>query len=234
MNTCRSLQSLISMNAQTDIAAIAPSPSLAQLPTPPLTYAPSPIKLRLRSRTTSAKLEDWGEEGLGPRRRIVRRAPPRGANKRRRPLDDEMIRDDVDFNRTVDSDSDSDLETGPQLIEEEKQAPSTPKRARIAPEQLPLGLERSDFHDVHLRESGTVVEPDKPSTEWSAEDDRILVELVLEKLKLSKTEWQDCARSLGKDRHTVSRRWKSLIMHGDVGVKTRSSSRRTKLHSTWR
>jgi hypothetical protein len=102
-------------------------------------------------------------------------------------------------------------------------------------------LERSDFHDIHhgpedegtQDPKGTDVEVEADGQEWSVEDDRILVELVLEKLKLSKSEWQDCARNLGKDRHSVNRRWKSLIMKGEVGLKTRSSNRR-RIHSTWR
>jgi hypothetical protein len=81
---------------------------------------------------------------------------------------------------------------------------------------------------------GADVEVEADGEAWTAEDDRILVELVLDKLKLSKSEWQDCARSLGKDRHSVGRRWKTLMAHGDVGVKTRSSTRRAKLHGTWR
>jgi hypothetical protein len=128
-----------------------------------------------------------------------------------------------------------------QQAEEQPAGPSTPKRARIAPERLPLGLERSDFHDIHhgpedegtQDPKGTDVEVETDGQEWSVEDDRILVELVLEKLKLSKSEWQDCARNLGKDRHSVNRRWKSLIMKGEVGLKTRSSNRR-RIHSTWR
>jgi len=68
--------------------------------------------------------------------------------------------------------------------------------------------------------------------EWSTEEDRILVELVLEKLKLSKEEWQDCARSLGKDRGSVGKRWKSLMGAGEVGLKR--NNRRAKIHGTWR
>lgn len=137
--------------------------------------------------------------------------------------------------------SQSSLDEPEEEEEEAPVAPSTPKRARIAPERLPLGLERSDFHDLHRLDGGsesgpkgTDVEVEADGQEWSAEDDRILVELVLEKLKLSKSEWHDCARNLGKDRHTVNRRWKSLLMKGEVGLKTRSSNRRTRLHSTWR
>ena len=114
--------------------------------------------------------------------------------------------------------------------------PSTPKRQRLAPEILPLGLERGDFHTLHLQQLGgddvlDSIEKEN-NEEWSTEEDRILVELVLEKLKLSKSDWQDCARSLGKDRGSVGKRWKSLMGNGDVGLRNRS--RRTKLHGTWR
>lgn len=132
------------------------------------------------------------------------------------------------------------------------QAPSTPKRRRrVAPEVLPLGLERSDFHTLHLAEmgrdgedgafvfkAGNIAQSDETGEtddeEWSTEEDRLLVELVLEKLKLSKSDWQDCARSLGKDRGNVGKRWKSLIGGGEVGLK-RKRKPRTELHSTiWR
>lgn len=123
--------------------------------------------------------------------------------------------------------------------------PRTPKRARLAPEHLPLGLQRTDFHALHLdslRSNDEVlpsVETEiggmgerKTGEEWSNEEDRMLVELVLDKLKLSKSDWQDCARSLGKDRKGVDKRWRSLVGNGDVGLKQRP--RRGQLHSTWR
>jgi hypothetical protein len=77
-----------------------------------------------------------------------------------------------------------------------------------------------------------VLESVEGGEEWSTEEDRLLVELVLEKLKLTKSDWQDCARSLGKDRGSVGRRWKSLMGGGEVGLKSRS--RRAKIHGTWR
>lgn len=121
--------------------------------------------------------------------------------------------------------------------------PQTPRRARIAPEALPLGLARADFHTLHSDgipddssrcEAEAEVEADGES--WTSEDDRMLVELVLEKLRLSKTDWQDCARSLGKkDRHSVGRRWKSLMLSDDVGLRPGArSSRRSRIHGTWR
>lgn len=243
MTSCRSLQSLMSMPA----APSAPPLSLAQLPTPPLSHAPPPMKLRLRARPGRPEQGKGDDGGPLARRRVVKRsAPPRGANKRRRADDDDMGREDPSHGEEdVDSDLDIAESQPPPPSDDQPAPPSTPKRARIAPEQIPLGLERSDFHAVHLLNNGggeegngskpgTDVQVEADGAEWSAEDDRVLVELVLDKLKLSKTEWEDCARSLGMDRHSVNRRWKSLMMEGDVGLRTRGGSRRAKLHATWR
>ncbi|KAH8735490.1 hypothetical protein BGZ61DRAFT_471922 [Ilyonectria robusta] len=232
MSTCRNLQSLLASPAPI-VPDERPMPTLAQLPTPPLAHAPPPLKLRLRSRGKP----DVRDDHLAPRKRITKRAPPRGVNKRRRAADDDMGRHDFDSDSDMqDSDLDADSLELQEPADNEPVAPATPKRARIAPEQLPLGLERSDFHDVHRQSDGNDSnnqDEDVDGDGWNAEDDRILVELVLEKLKLSKSEWQDCARSLGRDRHAVNRRWKSLILGGDVGMKPRAG-RRARLHSTWR
>ncbi|ODA76579.1 hypothetical protein RJ55_07849 [Drechmeria coniospora] len=233
MTTCRSLQSLLAAPAS------MPASSSAQLPTPPLAHAPPPLKLRLRARPCHG-----GDGNTIAVRRVVKRAAAAAANKRRRV--------DEDAHRPVRGDLDSDLDLAEPTPSPPQQqqadggptTPSTPKRARIAPEQLPLGLDRSDFHDMHLfghgsdesggGGTGTDMEVEADGSEWSAEDDRILVELVLDKLKLSKTEWQDCARSLGMDRHSASRRWRSLMTKGEVGLKTRGTRRRPRLHGTWR
>lgn len=197
-------------------------------------HAPSPLKLRLRSRKTDGGATSGNEPGP-VRKRIVKRSLPvtRGANKRRRAVEDDLGR----------GDEESETEE-PGVVEEEEEMarPQTPKRARVAPERLPLGLERSDFHDLHLdrgvfqddeqRFEGTDVVVEADGETWSTEEDRILVELVLEKLKLSKSEWQDCARNLGKDRGSVGRRWKSLMVNGDIGLKR--GGRRGRIHGTWR
>ena len=216
-----------------------PTSSHAQLPTPPMAHAPSPMKLRLRSRKSDANIS--GDHPITQRKRIVKRAPPRGLNKRRRAADDEMGRDDDDeLNSDLEFNAEDEKEVNSiENIEELPQRPHTPKRARIAPEVLPLGLDRADFHTLHAdgvpddsKAEGTDVQAEADGELWSTEEDRMLVELVLEKLKLSKSDWQDCARSLGKDRNSLSRRWKSLMLQGDVGLKR--SSRRSKIHSTWR
>lgn len=56
---------------------------------------------------------------------------------------------------------------------------------------------------------------------WTLDDDRVLVETVLEKLQLSKRAWNDCARRLGKDKDSIGRRWKLLVDEGEVGLKVR-------------
>ncbi|KAJ8070034.1 hypothetical protein OCU04_000435 [Sclerotinia nivalis] len=239
--SCRTLQSMLTTPTQ------LPSPPTvhADIPSSPPTIRNSPAKLRLRIPSTAKKV---GPE-VADRKRITKRTQreaPRGINKRRRAMDDDMICEDMgDVSEQEHEDTAS-------------QAPSTPKRRRrIAPEVLPLGLQRSDFHTLRLAEmekpndgsafvfnaggnsqrveSGAqgYEEGGKDGEEWSTEEDRMLVELVLEKLKLSKSDWQDCARSLGKDRGSVGKRWKSLMGAGEVGLKGRRRTR-TKLHSTWR
>lgn len=72
--------------------------------------------------------------------------------------------------------------------------------------------------------------------EWAIEDDKMLIELVLEKLNLSKSELEECARSLGRDSGSVSKRWKSLLAGGSIGLKQQKKGRnkRSKIPETWR
>ncbi|AEO65828.1 uncharacterized protein THITE_2113324 [Thermothielavioides terrestris NRRL 8126] len=247
-STCRTLQSLLASPTSPSIAGADPTTppksSPAQLPSPPLAHA----KLRLRTRKPDPAAGDHGPA----RKRIVKRTaavaqPPRGPNKRRRADDD----DDDPTERYSENDSDAEQHEplhnpidGRNKENELLSNPRTPKRSRIAPEVLPLGLERSDFHSLHsssvlsndssadgpsdYSKEGTDVVVEADGETWSTEEDRILVELVLEKLKLTKTDWQDCARSLGKNRGSVGRRWRSLMINGEVGL------RRTRIHGTWR
>jgi hypothetical protein len=222
-----------------------------QLPSPPILHNEIPSsspattknhpKLRLRVPSSSSSSKKPAPDSTD-RKSITKRAQkevPRGLNKRRRALDDERSCEQA-----------RDMEKENTL----SQCPSTPKRMRrIAPEVLPLGLERSDFHGLHLTGADTNTEEpfvfsagrtrnpeikedeeeEEEGGEWSTEEDRMLVELVLEKLKLSKSEWQDCARSLGKDKASVGRRWKSLMSAGVVGLKGRRRTR-SGLCGTWR
>jgi len=172
-----------------------------------------------------------------PRKRVVKRQPPRGANKRRREEEEEEG-----------AGRDEEEEGKEEEHEHEPQGPSTPKRMRFAPEAMPFGLERRDFerlHEQHQYCSGNALGIEVPAgaqqgraeeeqAEWTSEDDRLLVELVLEKLKLSRSDWQDCARSLGRDGASVGRRWKSLVGGGEVGLRGRAKRGRGRIDATWR
>ncbi|KAI0398920.1 hypothetical protein F4802DRAFT_591593 [Xylaria palmicola] len=223
VNSCRALQSMLTTPP--------PMPAqLAPLPTPPMGDAPfPPIKMRLRPRPQNTTGER--DQRLRIRKRTT--APPRGLNKRRRAPEDDMGRyDDIDSDLDI---SNSDVEEA-EDTRHTTPTPTTPKRARIAPADLPRGLERSDYHDLHepteeeTQKDGTGVE-EEGGERWSVEDDRVLVELICEKLKLSRSEWQECARKVGKSENGVERRWKSLVRSGDIGVKSRA--RRGRVHGTW-
>ena len=46
---------------------------------------------------------------------------------------------------------------------------------------------------------------------WTNAEDRLLVELVLKKLRLSPRDWADCAKSLGRDQRSVGNRWDMIV-----------------------
>lgn len=151
-----------------------------------------------------------------------------------------------------DGDVESDLDLGMSATEDgerQQEPPRTPPRHRISPLAMPLGLERADYHSVpeyapsasmsatsssraqapeHQRGQSLDAQrqesKDGSADVWTSADDRLLVELVLEKLHLTRDEWADCARSLGRDRGSVGRRWRSLVAAGEIGVLFSSSS----------
>lgn len=233
-----------------------------QLPTPPMRNAPlpSPMKLRLRSHTTATSTADDAGPSRQPqlqlsRKRVRKVTPiPRGPNKRRRETSVEADDENMEFDQHEEK--------------EEDKGPSTPKRVRVAPEILPLGLDRRDFellHESHQYSSENALginanppgsnererEPrsakipakgeeendgaDDMGIDWTNEEDRVLVEMVLQKLKLTKSDWHDCARTLGRDSAVIGRRWKSLVGNGEVGLKGRAGRiERSSKSATWR
>lgn len=273
INSCRNLHNLI--------APSTPERARSHLPSPPLANVPSPMRPRLRRREAKATATSSHlNQAEAPRYRIKKRAPPpRGLNKRRRDVDDDEGRDDDDEEDDMSDDENQQLQ--PQqnfdLVGSDRQqsadngvfvfkgadaynntqaapraAPSTPKRQRIAPPEVPMGLTREDFHKIAplpiLEQDMTVVGANNNNNmtgrgqgaqngdnKWSFEDDHKLVEIVLEKVKnmdLSKEVWQDCVRNLpGRDYNSVSLRWKSLISRDKIGLQDRRT--RGKLHGTW-
>lgn len=116
---------------------------------------------------------------------------------------------------------------------------TTPKRLRHFPYHMPLGLGIADFESLNDNatqqetESGSEALPQiiLPSIEiedtdtannktaWTAEEDEQLVDLVLEKFRLTKRDWQECARRIGKDDASVGKRWQALLGEGNIGLR---------------
>ncbi|KAF8463636.1 hypothetical protein BDZ91DRAFT_301434 [Kalaharituber pfeilii] len=71
----------------------------------------------------------------------------------------------------------------------------------------PSSLQVEDQH----REMVPAVSDSDTSRNWTHAEDRLLVELVLQKLRLSTRDWADCARSLGRDPLTVGNRWDLIV-----------------------
>ena len=189
--TCRALQTLLSGPSSTTPPQSPPLRSSKRTLQSPITIKPTLYRANPRTRPP----------------------PPRSATKRRRdPLDE--------CDRSVDP---TDRYT-------------TPKRQRLAPPVLPLGLSPSDFESPSHPQP-TTPEPQTPqnrsdfnsfsappnsatsTSNWSAPDDRALVALVLSKMKLSRREWNECARRLGRDREGVGARWRTLVGEGRVGMR---------------
>ncbi|KAJ5397633.1 hypothetical protein N7509_005746 [Penicillium cosmopolitanum] len=199
LGTCRALQSLLN-------GSPAPSPRRSVKPQ----RLQSPLLLNPPRRSTrSRKLARPASPRPTPPPTTLATTPPpapsapaRGANKRRR--------------SNFDDESDSDNEIS-------RNRPSTPKRQRHIPYELPLGLSSTDFYSLHsppitqsppspaqrrldqrLQEFGARVDPDAPlpsieeadasapapvsalsADEWSVEEDQRLLQLVLERFRLS-------------------------------------------------
>ncbi|KAI9818431.1 MAG: hypothetical protein M1827_000490 [Pycnora praestabilis] len=113
---------------------------------------------------------------------------------------------------------------------------STPKQERPSLASLPFGLEQVDF--IALKSVDAPATESKKDTaeqdEWSTEEDRVLVEMVLEKLKLTKTDWNECARRVGKDKGSVGKRWKALVGEGSVGLKGGKGKGRPRIDTSQR
>lgn len=69
-------------------------------------------------------------------------------------------------------------------------------------------------------------EDEDEDMEWSLDEDKKLVDMVLGKLNLSKNDWEECARSFGKkDAKSLGKRWEGLIANRKVGLKDKRKRR---------
>ncbi|CAD6563805.1 MAG: hypothetical protein ASARMPREDX12_000068 [Alectoria sarmentosa] len=212
-STCRALQSLLASN----LPALSPSPKIIRAPP----HLGSPIVLTSGPRAQPKKPKPHPVQNA----KIAKsqpRTPPRSNNLKRR----RSVSDDIGPARDQDPTSLS--------------RPSTPKRQRTCPPTLPLGLERSDFDA--LDPTTTTTPPHTPDTKpsllapagqekdsssssssssetWSTGDDGALVALILNKLRLRPSDWDECARTLGKEKDSIGKRWAHLLGDGEVGLR---------------
>ena len=203
-SACRSLQSLITTSFPSTTSSISrpsrPQPQLA-----------SPITLKS---TKSGSSHSKKSRKIAPPQ-----IPPRPSRKRRRSLNND---------------------DGPSYDQENisPSKPSTPKRQRLCPPSLPLGLDRADF-DALQEQAANIPIPVTPEnrqkedlpeeaaqSEWSSPDDSALVSLILHKLCLRQSDWDECARRLGKDKDCIGERWKLLVGDGEVGLRRGSGGQR--------
>ena len=120
---------------------------------------------------------------------------------------------------------------------------------------MPLGLSADDFEGLDPTPKSepparkkvieeTVDLPDNPGAAedaiadesgWSAADDRMLVSTVLDKLNLSRRDWNDCGRRMENDRDSLGKRWRVLVRNGEAALRRGSGGRsRPELREDWK
>ncbi|KAJ5573872.1 uncharacterized protein N7459_008299 [Penicillium hispanicum] len=232
LGTCRALQSLLNGS---------PAPSPRRTPKVQRLQSPLPINPPRRSPRTRSKVARPASPRPTPPPKSIASTPPpppsapaRGPNKRRR-------------SDSEDADSDAGMSRGRNRLSTPKrrrhvpydlplglsstdfyslhsppitQSPPSPARrqmiARVPQTTAPIDP------DAPLP---SIEEADEPastssSNEWSADDDQHLIELVLERFRLSQQEWDECARQMGRQNHSnVGQRWQTLVKQGRVGLR---------------
>ncbi|WEW56434.1 hypothetical protein PRK78_001877 [Emydomyces testavorans] len=229
LGTCRALQSLLNVSPAS--SPRRPKPQRLQ----------SPLQIRANTMTRVEKS-------------VAR--PPRGINKRRRDVfEDDSDGDDGDDDDAIDGTPGDKFSTPKRQRRAPPELPlgldlsdfkslRSPKDSRPTIRVTPCQVESSQVDESRSPNSNltttlSLENNDQPlpfdsSSEWTSEDDRRLVELVLDKLKLSKRDWSDCARRMGKDNDSVGRRWKALVGEGNVGLRRGRRLVRAKIHESWR
>lgn len=240
LGTCRALQSLLN-------GSPAPSPRRSKTP-----RLQSPLQIQPRSSARSRKQNQNEPSSISspkPQR-------PRGANKRCRDSYELDLEDEGA--RSADAQSPSrntrfstpkrrrhvpyDLPLG--LSQSDfyslrsppiTQSPPSPAQRRKQELESTQEHRASSFDpDAALPSIEETQEPAAPDTEsWTTDDDERLVELVLEKFQLSRRDWDDCARHMGKDNASVGRRWQALLGDGDVGLRRGRRMVRGRLNENW-
>ncbi|CAG7963043.1 unnamed protein product [Penicillium nalgiovense] len=223
LGTCRALQSLLNRS---------PTPSSRSVKSQRL-QSPLPFNTPRRSPRSHKTVRPVSPRQTPPPRTAALTPPPppsapsRGANKRRRDIHDDDDSDaemgqrnrfatpkrrrHVPYNMPLGlSSTDFYSLHSPPVT----QSPPSPPRRRMDYD-IPAG---SPDPDAPLP-SIEVTEEHIPSApqDWTAEEDERLLELVLEKFRLSQQEWDECARQMGRSH--VGSRWQTLVGEGRVGLR---------------
>ncbi|KAJ5104839.1 hypothetical protein NUU61_002186 [Penicillium alfredii] len=227
LGTCRALQSLLNGS---------PAPSSRRSVKPQRLQSPLPIQPPRRS-PRLRKVARPASPRQTPAPTTTAHTPPpppsapaRGANKRRRDESDDDS--DADLGRRVSTPKRRrhvpyDLPLGlsstdfyslhsPPIT----QSPPSPAQRPIHPRNHPSSPRIDpDAPLPSIEESDEPAGP-SPALNWTAEEDQHLIEVVLEKFRLSQQEWDDCARQMGRRSHSqVGHRWNTLVGEGRVGLR---------------
>lgn len=230
LGTCRALQSLLHGS---------PAPSPRRSAKPQRLQSPLPVNPPRRSPRSRKVARPASPRPTPPPTTLASTPPPppaapaRGANKRRRSASDDG-HNDVDMSRGRNRLSTPkrrrhvpyDLPLG--LSSTDFYSLHSPPITQSPPSPAQRQV------DSRVPEVGPRIDPDAalpsieepegsssaPSHQWSAEEDSHLIELVLEKFRLSQQEWDECARLMGRTNCAdVGRRWTSLVGGGRIGLR---------------
>ncbi|KAJ5794846.1 hypothetical protein N7457_001445 [Penicillium paradoxum] len=226
LGTCRALQSLLNGS---------PAPPSRRSVKPQRLQSPLPFNTARRSPRSQKAARPVSPRPTPPPRTAALTPPPppsapaRGANKRRRD--------------TFDDDSDAEMSRPRNRFATPKRHCHVPHDMPLGlsstdfyslhsppvTESPPSPPRRMDYKI----QTGSQIDPDTPlpsiegtecatsapQDKWTPEEDQRLIELVLEKFRLSQAEWDECARQMGRS-HAGSR-WQSLVGEGRVGLHSR-------------
>jgi hypothetical protein len=191
LQTCRRLQQILSGGSSSS-ERLSPSPI-------PLGVASSQNSRVRKSTPRRAAIQ---EAPRTPVRRRAPVAPPVRTNKRTRSV---AFSSSSSGEESEDSDKDFNRRTTDRFA-----TPPRGKRVRLTtPPPAPNRGIRGLLIDS---------DDDEDTVMWTDDDDRQLVAMVLGKLRLTKSDWEECARTLGKgDSRSVGKRWEDL--RGNIVVK---------------
>jgi hypothetical protein len=224
LGTCRALQSLLNRS---------PAPSTRRSTKPQRLQSPLPLNTPRRSPRAQKTARPVSPRQTPPPQTAPLTPPPppsapaRGANKRRRDSDEseETIPRNrfatpkrsrhIPYNMPLGlSSTDFYSLHSPPVT----QSPPSPRRRVDMDYSFQFGARidaDTPMPSIEVTECAPALDQDV----WTPQEDQDLIELVLEKCRLSRAEWDECARQMG--RRGVGHRFQALVGEGCVGLRPR-------------